>query len=115
MSATASAKEIAKTGARTYSFREGRFTTCRCPDPEDTDPWVLESEQADIEVEGYATARNTTFDVLGVPVAWLPWMIRCEAKSALSWRDPMPAIGATLHQLLAPRDGETGRSKWTGS
>src|SRR5882762_1584233 len=29
----ASAAEIAKTGARTYSFKKGVFTTCRCPDP----------------------------------------------------------------------------------
>jgi lipopolysaccharide export system protein LptA len=71
----ASASQISKTGARTYSFREGRFTTCRCPDPEETDPWVLTSEEAKIEVEGYAVARNTTFDVFGVPVAWIPWMI----------------------------------------
>jgi lipopolysaccharide assembly outer membrane protein LptD (OstA) len=71
----ASASEIAKTGARTYSFREGRFTTCRCPDPDDTDPWVLESGEAELEVEGYAVARNTTFDVFGVPVAWIPWMV----------------------------------------
>ena len=71
----ASAAEIAKTGANTYSFREGRFTTCRCPDPNDTDPWVLESEEAELEVEGYATARNTTFDVFGVPLVWIPWMI----------------------------------------
>ncbi len=71
----ASAAEIAKTGPRTYSFRDGRFTTCRCPDPEDTDPWVLRSQEAELEVEGYATARNTTFDVFGVPVAWIPWMV----------------------------------------
>ena len=71
----ASATEIAKTGARTYSFREGRFTTCRCPDPDDTDPWLLRSEEAELEVEGYAVARNTTFDVFGVPVAWIPWMV----------------------------------------
>jgi lipopolysaccharide assembly outer membrane protein LptD (OstA) len=71
----ASAAEIAKTGARTYSFRDGRFTTCRCPKPDDTDPWVLRSQKADLEVEGYAVARNTTFDVLGVPLAWIPWMV----------------------------------------
>ena len=71
----ASAAEISKTGAKTYSFREGRFTTCRCPDPEETDPWVLTSEEAKIEVEGYAVAKNTTFDVFGVPVAWIPWMV----------------------------------------
>jgi len=71
----ASAKEIAKTGARTYSFKEGRFTTCRCPDPDKPDPWVLSSEEAKIEVEGYAVARNTTFEVFGVPLAWIPWMV----------------------------------------
>ena len=71
----ATAAEIAKTGERTYSFREGRFTTCRCPDPEETDPWVLTSEEAEIEVEGYAIARNTTFDVFGVPLMWIPWMV----------------------------------------
>jgi len=71
----ASATEIAKTGAQTYSFREGRFTTCRCPDPDDTDPWLLSAEEADLEIEGYATAKNTTFDVFGVPIAWIPWMV----------------------------------------
>ena len=45
------------------------------PNPDDADPWVLRSEEAELEVEGYATARNTTFDVFGVPVAWIPWMI----------------------------------------
>jgi len=71
----ATAAEIAKTGARTFSFRDGRFTTCHCPNPSDIDPWSLKSEQTDLKVEGYATARNTTFDVLGVPIAWLPWMV----------------------------------------
>ena len=28
-----------------------------------------------LEIEGYGTAKNTTFEVLGVPVVWLPWMI----------------------------------------
>src|SRR5206468_2527336 len=40
-----------------------------------TDPWVLRSEKAELKVEGYAVARNTTFDVFGVPVAWLPWLV----------------------------------------
>ncbi len=71
----ARAEQIAKTGERTYTFRDGEFTTCRCPDPDDEDPWVLRAEEADIEVEGYATARNASFDVLGVPVVWVPWLI----------------------------------------
>ncbi|RMD79540.1 MAG: LPS-assembly protein LptD, partial [Gammaproteobacteria bacterium] len=38
-------------------------------------PWALRAERAQLEVGGYGTARNTTFEVLGVPVLWLPWMI----------------------------------------
>jgi len=40
--------------------------------------------------------------------AWLPWALRCEAKSALSWRDPMPVVRSTLHRLAAWHDtGDT--------
>jgi lipopolysaccharide assembly outer membrane protein LptD (OstA) len=67
--------EIRKTGANTYVFEEGVFTTCRCPDAEDRDPWQIRTQHTDLEVEGYGTARNSSFDVLGVPVLWFPWMI----------------------------------------
>jgi lipopolysaccharide assembly outer membrane protein LptD (OstA) len=82
--------EIAKTGERTYSFKEGEFTACRCPDPEARKPWKLTAEKADLEVEGYGTARNTTLEVLGVPVVWLPWMIyplKTERQSGLLFPD----------------------------
>jgi predicted ATP-grasp superfamily ATP-dependent carboligase/CelD/BcsL family acetyltransferase involved in cellulose biosynthesis len=29
---------------------------------------------------------------------WIPWVIRCEAKSGLAWDDPLPLLGATLHR-----------------
>lgn len=77
---------IAKTGENTYSFEEGVFTSCRCPDPEAEDPWRIRAESADLEVGGYGTARDTTFEVLGVPVAWLPWAIyplKTERQSGL--------------------------------
>jgi lipopolysaccharide assembly outer membrane protein LptD (OstA) len=66
--------EIAKTGEDTYHFEKGTFTTCRCP-AGGRDPWRIRAEEADLEIGGYGTARNTTFDVLGVPVVWLPWMV----------------------------------------
>jgi lipopolysaccharide assembly outer membrane protein LptD (OstA) len=65
---------IQKTGKDTYTFDQGRFTSCKCPEGE-RDPWAISAGKADLEVGGYGTARNTTFDVLGVPVLWLPWMI----------------------------------------
>jgi lipopolysaccharide assembly outer membrane protein LptD (OstA) len=66
-------EEIVKTGDRTYTFERGRFTTCRCPDG-DEDPWQIRAASADLEVEGYAVARNTTINILGVPIIWMPWM-----------------------------------------
>jgi len=83
-------EEIAKTGEQTYRFRNGEFTTCRCPDPEAREPWQVKAEQADLEIEGYGTVRNTTFEVLGVPILWLPWMIyplKTERQSGLLFPD----------------------------
>jgi predicted ATP-grasp superfamily ATP-dependent carboligase len=38
----------------------------------------------------------------GVPLTtWLPWAASCEAKSALSWSDPMPIVRSALHRLTA--------------
>jgi lipopolysaccharide assembly outer membrane protein LptD (OstA) len=67
-------EEIVKTGDRTYTFERGRFTTCRCPD-DDVDPWQIRAASAELEVEGYAVARNSTLNILGVPILWLPWMV----------------------------------------
>jgi predicted ATP-grasp superfamily ATP-dependent carboligase len=37
----------------------------------------------------------------GMPlVTWLPWMIACEAKSALSLSDPMPLARSMLYRLM---------------
>jgi lipopolysaccharide assembly outer membrane protein LptD (OstA) len=69
----ATGEEVRKLGEQEYEFEQGSFTTCRCPDG-GKEPWVIRSEQAELEIGGYGTARNTVVDVLGVPVFWLPWM-----------------------------------------
>ncbi len=66
--------EIRKTGDDTYSFEDGMFTTCQCPDG-GRDAWRIRAGKADLEVGGYATVRNMTFEIMEVPVFWLPWMI----------------------------------------
>jgi hypothetical protein len=66
--------EVRKTAEQTYVFKDGLFTTCRCPEG-GRDPWRIRAEHAKLELEGYATTQNTTFDILGVPVIWLPWFI----------------------------------------
>jgi len=69
----ATGEEVRKLGDQEYEFEQGTFTTCRCPDG-GKEPWVIRSEEAELEIGGYGTARNTVVDVLGVPVFWLPWM-----------------------------------------
>jgi len=66
---------IRKIGERSYRFEDARFTTCDCPDDEGAAPWEVVAEEAEVEVGGYATVRNSTVEILGVPVMWLPWMI----------------------------------------
>jgi D-aspartate ligase len=40
----------------------------------------------------------------GVPLtAWMSWVWRCEAKSSLSWDDPLPPAQAALHRLVGGR------------
>jgi lipopolysaccharide assembly outer membrane protein LptD (OstA) len=65
---------IQKTGEDTYVFDEGSFTSCKCPEG-GKEPWTISADKADLDIGGYGTARNTAFEVLGVPVLWLPWMI----------------------------------------
>lgn len=65
--------EIERKGEDQYRLVDARFTTCQCPEGE-RDPWVVSSEELDVEVGGYAKARNATIDVLGVPMLWLPWL-----------------------------------------
>jgi len=67
--------EIQKTGEKTYHFEEGVFTTCRCPEEDDTDPWQIRAEEADIEIDGYGKVKGASVSVLDWPVLWLPRMI----------------------------------------
>jgi lipopolysaccharide assembly outer membrane protein LptD (OstA) len=82
----AQGEEIRKTGERSYSFRRGVFTTCRCPNKDERVPWQIRAREAELDIGGYGTVRDATIDVLGVPVAWLPWLfvpLRTERQTGL--------------------------------
>ena len=79
------AKEAVRTGKNTFVLREGVFTTCRC-EPGERLPWEIDTRRADVSLGDYGTLRNSTFDVLGVPVLWIPWMmvpIKSERETGL--------------------------------
>ncbi len=79
------AKEMVRTGKNTFTLHDGVFTTCRCA-PGERLPWEIETGRAEVELGGYGVMRNSTFDVLGVPVLWIPWMavpIKSERETGL--------------------------------
>lgn len=68
------ADRLIRTGDKRYTVHSGSFTTCRCAEGE-KEPWRIDTERADVKIGGYATAQNTSLEILGVPVVWLPWVI----------------------------------------
>lgn len=52
----------------------------------------------------------------GMPLtAWLSFMLACEAKSSLSWDDPVPFLRSSLHRLARPLSaGATTQQGWRG-
>ena len=66
------AKELVRTGQNTFTMRDGVFSTCRC-EPGEKLPWEIHTSKANIELGGHGTVQNSTFNVLGVPVLWVPW------------------------------------------
>ena len=53
-------REVRKTGDRSYQFVDGRFTTCRCPEKDQRDPWAIRARSATLDIDGYGRARNST-------------------------------------------------------
>ncbi|MGH7290360.1 MAG: LPS-assembly protein LptD, partial [Myxococcota bacterium] len=66
---------IQRTGVDTFKIENGNFTTCRCPPENSRRPWEIEVKDADVEIGGYAVARDLWFKTLGVPVLYLPWLV----------------------------------------
>ncbi len=59
-----------KTGPKTFFVRKGTLTTCPCDGEPD---WKFKVGRSNITLDGYAVAKDITFQVKGVPVVWLPW------------------------------------------
>lgn len=66
------ARELVRTGDNTFTVRDAAFSTCRC-EPGEKLPWEIKAAKGDVEMGGYGTVTNSTFNVLGVPVLWVPW------------------------------------------
>ncbi|MGD9762944.1 MAG: LPS-assembly protein LptD [Candidatus Binatia bacterium] len=89
-----SGDRIQKGSGQRYHIENGRFTTCDCA--EGAPDWSIAAKQLDIELDGYGSLEGGTFNILDVPVLWLP-------------RAAFPAFRERQTGLLIPRVGFSNR------
>lgn len=63
--------EIERLGETTYRVTGGRFTTCDGEIPD----WQFTSDQVDVTLGRFATARNVWFEIHNQPVLYLPYLL----------------------------------------
>ena len=63
--------EIEKTGESSYLVHRGEFTTCGWDRPS----WTFQAKEIKLTMGEYATARSSTFTILGHKVLYLPWSL----------------------------------------
>jgi lipopolysaccharide export system protein LptA len=69
------ARTLEKTGRETYHIEDGMITPCLCPPGTSRRPFEVKAGEADVRLEGYAVARDATVYILGVPVAYTPYLV----------------------------------------
>jgi LPS-assembly protein len=89
-----SGSRIEKGLGQRYRIEHGRFTTCNCE--EGAPDWSIAGDTLDVTVDGYGTLEGGTFDILDVPVLWLP-------------RAAFPVFRERQSGLLFPRVGISNR------
>jgi LPS-assembly protein len=89
-----SGDRIEKGLGQRYRIENGRFTTCNCEDGKPD--WSIAGDTLDVTVDGYGTLQGGTFDILDVPVLWLP-------------RAAFPVFRERQSGLLFPRVGISNR------
>lgn len=85
---------IEKSEGQCYRIENGSFTTCRCEDGRPS--WSISTRRLDIELDGYGTIEGGTFNILDVPVLYIPWGL-------------FPITTERQSGLLGPRFGASDR------
>ncbi|XPV76751.1 MAG: LPS-assembly protein LptD [Desulfovibrio sp.] len=60
---------IKKHKGDTYSFQDAKVTACDGPRP----AWSMASSEGEIQLDGEITLWHSRFNILDIPVAYLPW------------------------------------------
>ncbi len=78
------AKQASKISEFRYELEDSTFSTCHCADGDK--PWSFNNAFCRITQEGYAHSFSTTFDIMGVPVLYTPYIgfpVKTERTSGL--------------------------------
>ncbi|GIW45441.1 MAG: hypothetical protein KatS3mg077_2723 [Candidatus Binatia bacterium] len=84
--------KIEKFPGQQYRIMNGRFTTCNCETGRQS--WSIAARDLAVTIDGYAVGRGATFNVLDVPVLYLPrivFPVQRERQSGFL----MPRFGAS--------------------
>ncbi len=83
-----SGHEVEKLGEEYYSFSKGEFTSCQGEVPS----WSFHARKANVDLGGYARARDVVMKVRGIPVGYIPYLI-WPAKQERSSGFLVPKLG----------------------
>ncbi|MBI3786530.1 MAG: LPS-assembly protein LptD [Deltaproteobacteria bacterium] len=95
-------RHIEKGLGQSYHIEKGRFTTCNCESGRQD--WSISGDRLDVTLDGYGLFKGGTFNILDVPVLYIPRAvlpIQRERQSGLL----MPRFGASNRrgfQILVP-------------
>lgn len=64
---------IEKFAGQRYRIVNGRFTTCNCERGRQS--WSIAAKDLDVTIDGLGVARGATFNILDVPVLYLPRLV----------------------------------------
>lgn len=64
-------RSFQKLGENRYKVLHGTVTTCDGKRPD----WKITGGEIDVTLEGYATAKNSTFQILNVPIMYFPYFM----------------------------------------
>jgi LPS-assembly protein len=81
-------REVIKLGTGRYKVIDGTMTSCRLPKPD----WRLLSKQINL-TNGTASARNTWFQLLGMPLFYLPYVTHPVNEETRSSGVLLPIVG----------------------
>ena len=86
--------EVEKEEGQKYRIKNGYFTTCDCGD--DTPSWSIAADEVSVEVDGYGVVDSARFNILDVPVLYIP-------------RGALPVGRERQSGLLFPRVGASNK------